>query len=146
MTIKFQYNKTSLQGIEKQFKMRVRALPTIKNKESALRIEVKKAKDEVNRLELILLKKLEDYHSMASLWGEFDTSLIRVKDVNMAMKKIAGVKTPIFEEVEFDIVPFSIFSKPKWYLDGMKLVKELAAIGIEREFFWQKVILLDYAR
>ncbi|MCX6239563.1 MAG: V-type ATP synthase subunit D [Bacteroidia bacterium] len=146
MTIKFQYNKTSLQGLEKQFKMRVRALPTIKNKESALRIEVKKAKDEVNRLELILLRKLGDYHSMASLWGEFDTSLITVKDVNMAMKKIAGVKTPVFEGVEFDIVPFSIFSKPKWYLDGMKLVKELAAIGIEREFFWQKVILLDYAR
>ena len=146
MTIKFQYNKTSLQGLEKQFKMRVRALPTIKNKESALRIEVKKAKDEVVRLDEILQNKLENYHSMASLWGEFDTSLIRVKDVKMAMKKIAGVKTPVFEGVEFEIVPFSIFSKPKWYLDGMKLVKELAAIGIEREFFWQKVVLLDYAR
>ena len=49
--IKFQYNKTSLQGLDKQLKMRVRALPTIKNKESALRSEVKKAKqvaDEFN--------------------------------------------------------------------------------------------------
>ena len=44
MAIKFQYNKTSLQQLEKQLKVRVRALPTIKNKESALRIEVKKAK------------------------------------------------------------------------------------------------------
>jgi V/A-type H+-transporting ATPase subunit D len=146
MTIKFQYNKTALQGLEKQYKVRVRALPTIKNKESALRVEVKKAKDEVVRLDYILLKKLEEYHSMASLWGEFDTSLIRVKDVKLSMKKIAGVKTPVFEGVEFDMISFSIFSKPKWYLDGMKLVKELAMIGIEREFFWQKVILLDYAR
>lgn len=146
MTIKFQYNKTSLQGLEKQYKMRVRALPTIKNKESALRIEVKKAKDEVTRLDLILHKKMGDYHSMATLWGEFDTSLVKVKDVKLAMKKIAGVKTPVFEGVEFDVVNFSIFSKPKWFLDGMKLVKELATIGIEREFFAQKVLLLDYAR
>ncbi|MDR0230755.1 MAG: V-type ATP synthase subunit D, partial [Dysgonamonadaceae bacterium] len=40
MAIRFQYNKTSLQAMEKQLKVRVRALPTIKNKESALRLEV----------------------------------------------------------------------------------------------------------
>ena len=33
--IKFQYNKTSLQQLEKQLKVRVRTLPIIKNKESA---------------------------------------------------------------------------------------------------------------
>ncbi len=146
MTINFQYNKTSLQGLEKQFKMRVRALPTIKNKESALRIEVKKAKDVVVRLDVLLQKKLDDYNSMASLWGEFDTSLVSVSDVKMEMKKIAGVKTPVFKGVEFDVASFSIFSKPKWFLDGIKLVKELAGIGIEREFFAQKVVLLDHAR
>ena len=47
MAIKFQYNKTSLQQLEKQLKMRERSLPTIKSKESALRIEVKRTKDEV---------------------------------------------------------------------------------------------------
>ena len=54
MAIKFQYNKTSLQQLEKQLKMRERSLPTIKSKESALRIEVKRTKDEVNKLELQL--------------------------------------------------------------------------------------------
>ena len=47
MAIKYQYNKTSLQQLEKQLKMRERSLPTIKSKESALRIEVKRTKDEV---------------------------------------------------------------------------------------------------
>ena len=45
MAIKFQYNKTSLGELGKQLKMRQTALPTIKSKESALRSEVKKAKD-----------------------------------------------------------------------------------------------------
>ena len=44
MAIKFQFNKTSLNDLNKQLKIRVNALPTLKNKESALRLEVKKAK------------------------------------------------------------------------------------------------------
>lgn len=51
MAIKFQYNKTSLQQLEKQLKIRVRTLPIIKNKESALRLEVKRCKTEAVELE-----------------------------------------------------------------------------------------------
>ena len=36
MAIKFQYNKTSLQQLEKQLKVRVRTLPIIKNKDCLL--------------------------------------------------------------------------------------------------------------
>ena len=62
MSIKFQYNKTSLQALEKNLNMRVRALPTIKNKESALRVEVKKAKDEIKSLEQEL--KTVSFHTI----------------------------------------------------------------------------------
>ena len=44
MAIKFQYNKTSLGEMRKKLQMRQRALPTIKSKESALRLEGKKAR------------------------------------------------------------------------------------------------------
>ncbi len=50
MAIKFQYNKTSLGELGKQLKMRQKALPTIKSKESALRTEVKRAKDSAQSL------------------------------------------------------------------------------------------------
>ena len=146
MALKFQYNKTSLQHLEKQLKVRVKALPTIKSKESALRVEVKRARDDVKRLDKLLEKKIREYDNMVLLWGEFDTSLIRIEDVRMVVKKIAGVKTPILEGVDFHIEKFSVFSKPNWYLDGMSLVKELATVGIEREFYHQKMILLENAR
>ena len=68
MAIKFQYNKTSLQQLEKQLKMRERSLPTIKSKESALRIEVKRTKDEVNKLELQLEREIQSYENMVALW------------------------------------------------------------------------------
>lgn len=146
MGVNFQYNKTSLQKLEKDLKMREKSLPTIKSKESALRVEVKRAKGDVKRLNQLLDDKIKEYDSMVALWGEFDHSLIRVKDVNMSVKKIAGVKTPILEGVEFEIESFSIFNKPKWFFDGIKVVKDLATIGIESEFFEKKSELLEYAR
>ncbi len=146
MAIKFQYNKTSLQQLEKQLKIRVRALPTIKNKESALRIEVKKAKDEMARLEDMLKQKISGYDRMIALWGEFDFSLISVQDVELSVKKIAGVKTPVLNKVIFSTKPFSVFNNPKWYLDGIALVKEIAAIAIEKEVYARKMHLLDRAR
>ena len=48
MAIKFQYNKTSLNNLGKQLKMRQKALPTLQNKESALRLEVRKASVSAN--------------------------------------------------------------------------------------------------
>ena len=146
MAIQFQYNKTSLQTLENQLKVRERALPTIKNKESALRLEVKNAKIESKRLADVLDEKLKAYEEMAKLWCEFDPSLITISDVKMSTKKIAGVKTPILEEVIFEIKEFSLFSSPTWFLDGIQILKELAQVGIEQEIFNYKVDALDYAR
>ena len=95
MAIKFQYNKTSLQQLEKQLKMRERSLPTIKSKESALRIEVKRTKDEVRALELQLEQEIQSYDTMMALWNEFRPELIQVKDVTLSSKKIAGA-WPVF--------------------------------------------------
>ena len=57
MAIKYQFNKTSLQQLEKNLKMRKRTLPIIKSKETALRLEVKKCKEEADALEKKLLSQ-----------------------------------------------------------------------------------------
>ena len=146
MAIKFQYNKTSLQTLNKQLKVRQRALPTIKSKESALRVEVKKAKDYAKELDRSLREKMEKYDSMLKLWCEFDADLLSIKDVQLSIKKIAGVRTPVLEKIEFELKEFSLFNKPAWFLDGVQILKKLVKVAIEREFFYSKMRLLDYAR
>lgn len=146
MAIQFQYNKTSLQALEKNLKMRVRALPTIKNKESALRMEVKKAKDDIKKLEEEIESRIASYDMMLALWGEFDTSLLSVEDVKMSVKKIAGVRIPVLDEVVYDIKPYSLFNSPKWFAEGLAQLKDLAQVGIEQEFYLHKLNLLEYAR
>jgi len=146
MAIKFQYNKTSQQALEKQLKVRERALPTIKSKESALRMEVTRNKDEVNKLEHHLEKEIQSYEYMAGLWKDFTPDLISVKDVGLSTRKIAGVVVPILTGVDFDVRLYSIFNNPSWTTDGIELLKGLARTGIEIEFSRMKLEMLEYAR
>lgn len=146
MAIKVQYNKTALQGLEKQLKVRERALPTLKNKESALRMEVKRARDKASALDQELLDQSQQYTRMSRLWGEFDHDLIRIKDVRLASKKIAGVFTPVLDEVIFDTGSLNGFNQPIWYADGVEIVRKLTGIAVEREVFLKKMDLLDFAR
>jgi V/A-type H+-transporting ATPase subunit D len=97
-------------------------------------------------LEEKLNSQIAGYESMYALWGEFDTSLVSLKGVQLGDKKIAGVKVPILLNIELEVKPFGLFSAPKWYFDGIKLLQGLAKTAVEREFVLAKLDLLDYAR
>ena len=146
MAIKFQYNKTSLQQIEKNLKMRQRTLPIIKSKETALRLEVKKCKEDDVALQKKLESQIGGYESMYALWGEFDPSLVALKDVEMSVRKIAGVRVPVLDNIRLEVKPFGLFSSPKWYFDGINLLQGLAKTAVEREFVLAKLQLLEHAR
>ena len=146
MAISFQYNKTALQTLDKQLKVRERALPTLKNKESALRVEVKRAKDKASDLAQQYNQQISLYDSMARLWGEFDQTLIRLSDVSLTSKKIAGVFTPVLEGIHFETDTTNLFNQPVWFAEGISIIRNIAAIAIEREVFLRKMELLDFAR
>ena len=146
MAIKFQYNKTSLNNLGKQLKVRQKALPTLQNKESALRIEVRKAKDYSDKLVADLEATRKRYDYLAALWNEFEPSLIRITDVDLVTAKVAGVKVPELKEIHYEILPFNAFAKPAWYADGVKILKELTRLGIESEICLHKSRILDYQR
>jgi V/A-type H+-transporting ATPase subunit D len=126
--------------------MRLRALPTIKNKESALRMEVKRAKDEASALEAKLEQEIQLYDKMLVLWNEFDATLIAVQDVQTSVRKVAGVRVPVLDGVLFAVRPYSMFNSPKWYPDGVAMLQTLARAGMEHEFCLMKIELLEHAR
>ena len=146
MAIKFQYNKTSLNELNKQLKTRIRALPTLKSKESALRLEVRKAKQRSEGLVEQLEAELKSYEYMARLWNEFEPGLISVTDVKLKTVKIAGVPVPSLDEVLFDVKDINLFTKPMWYADGVQILKNLAQMGIESEVYTEVSRILDYQR
>ena len=146
MAIKFQYNKTSLNELNKQLKVRTRALPTLKNKESALRLEVKKAKQRSDALLEQLAASLKEFEYLAGLWNEFEPGLISIQDVELETVKLAGVKIPELKELKYEVKEFDYFRKPLWYSEGVKILKDLALLGIESEICTEKSKILDYSR
>ena len=146
MAIKFQYNKTSLNNLGKQLKMRQNALPTLQNKESALRLEVRKAKADSERVVEELEASLQRYDYLAALWNEFEPGLISVKDVDLVTVKVAGVKTPALKEIHYEIAPFNAFVKPAWYADGVAILQELTRLGITSEVLLEKSRILEFQR
>ena len=146
MATKFQYNKTALNELDKKLKARTRALPTIKSKESALRLEVKKAKGDAERMDAELEAKMQAMDGFARLFTEFKPDLIRVEDVQLETYKIAGVRIPRLKEIVFKEKEYPLFNAPLWYADGLGVLKELVRIGIESEIYTYKMNLLDDAR
>ena len=146
MAIKFQYNKTSLGDMEKQLKTRTKALPTIKSKESALRLEVKKSKKEEVDLANSIRNSLDSYSYIESLWGEFDVSLVEVKDVVLGFSKIAGVKLPYIERIDFTLKEYNLFTSPIWFSDGVELVKKMASEGLRHTLMAYVTDILEGAR
>jgi len=146
MNLKFQYNKTSLQSLNKQLQVRQRALPTLKNKESALRVEVKLAKLKTAEIEEALEQLIRRQDKDLKMWNEFDSSLVEVEKVLIDYKKIAGVKTPELNDVKFRIKDYNLFLSPKWFPEGIHIIEELMKLVIEKELSVKKMEMLEYAR
>lgn len=146
MAIKFQYNKTSLTNLGKQLKVRQNALPTLKNKESALRLSVLAAKKESESKIAELEETMRAYDYLSALWNEFKPSLIKVTDVDLETVKVAGIKTPRLKEIHWELAPVNVFASPAWYADGVQILKDLTRLGIESEVADCKRRILDYQR
>lgn len=146
MAIKFQYNKTSLTNLGKQLKIRQKALPTLKSKESALRMSVQVAKDAAERHSSELERIMKDYDYLAALWNEFEPGLIRITGIELTTVKVAGVKVPQLGEISYELKPFNAFVKPAWYADGVRILKDLTRIGLLSEVAQERRRILEFNR
>ncbi|MCQ2150662.1 MAG: V-type ATP synthase subunit D [Bacteroidales bacterium] len=146
MAIKFQYNKTSLTNLGKQLKVRQNALPTLKNKESALRASVIAAKANAEEHSRNFERMIQDYDYLAALWNEFEPGLISIKDVELKTVKVAGVKCPELGEITFELKDFNAFVKPAWYADGVRILKDLTYEGLEAEVALERRRILEFSR
>jgi len=126
--------------------MRQNALPTLKNKESALRLAVREAKADSLRVSDELTAKMDDYDYMAALWNEFNGDMIAIKDVELRVGKVAGVKVPELGEITYEIGAFNAFQSPAWFSDGVDILKGLSRLGLQSEVYGEKARILEFSR
>lgn len=146
MAVKFQFNKVSLQALQKELKVRQNALPTLKSKESYLRVTIKNQKSELADLEDQQKRRREEMASNDRLWAEFPSGLFRVASVETGEENVAGIRVPSLKEVRYEEGDFSAFLSPPWFVWGLKAAKELSRLAAEIETARRRITLLEYAR
>lgn len=145
MDIKYHFNKTSLQQLGRDLQVRMAALPTLHAKESALRAEVKRTKGAINELKAKLEEETVAAGDMERLWVEFP-DILKLKDLEVSSRNIAGVKIPEFEALEFKVDRFSLFNQPSWILSGIDILKRASQLRIRIKIRTEELNILEYAR
>lgn len=146
MALNFKYNKSALYELGEQLQVREKALPTLKSKEAALRVEIKRIKKKALEYELNLQKRVEEVQTLARLWVEFEEGLVQIKTASYQSKTIAGVKIPVLDKLEFKLEEISQYHKPDWFLDGIHILEELTRLGLLRDVSKRATQILEYAR
>ena len=146
MAIKYQFNKISMQSLNKQLKIRQNALPTIKSKESALRLTVKRQKETLRDLTESFQEKMDSLMGLTRLWSEFPEEIFSLKEIVLNIVKIAGVKTPELKQINYEVANFSRFSSPVWLNGGIVILKQITEIICQMEIAEKKLEILEYAR
>ncbi|WP_295162929.1 V-type ATP synthase subunit D [uncultured Brachyspira sp.] len=145
MALKFQYNKTALQSLRRQLSIREKALPTLKSKEAALRLEVRKITAEIELLKEEYQKLVKENQNYNGFWTDFP-EIVKIKKINSELKNIAGVKVYILSDIDFDIENVSLFNMPSWIRLAISMFERLMTIQIKIEMTEDRLNALAYAR
>ena len=145
MALKFQYNKTALQNLRRQLTIREKALPTLKSKEAALRLEVRKITAEIELLKEEYQKLVKENQNYNGFWTEFP-EIVKIKKINSDQKNIAGVKVSILSNIDFAIENVSLFNMPSWIRLAIIMFERLMTIQVKIEMTEARLNALAYAR
>lgn len=146
MAIRFQFNKTSMQQLQKQLKIRVSALPTLKSKESALRVTLKRQKEELDELQLHYHQEMNILKDNIALWAEFPFDIFSLRAIGLQSKKIAGVAAYELEKVNYQIQQISSFMSPAWLPAGVQVLKKMTELIAAIQIMEENLRILEYAR
>lgn len=145
MALKFQYNKTALQNLRRQLSIREKALPTLKSKEAALRLEVRKITAEIDLLKeeyQMIVKENQNYNGF---WREFP-QIVKIRNIISEQKNIAGVRVAILKNIDFALEQISLFNMPSWIRLAINMFERLMTIQIRIEMTEARLNALAYAR
>lgn len=145
MALKFQYNKTTIQELKKQLSIRQKALPILKNKETALRLEVKQRQKALQQSEEEMARLLQSVVSHSGFWVEMP-KLLFIDGLKVEEELIIGVRVPKIQHIGFKIADFSWWNYPAWIPAGIELLKEATALDFKIDMLRKQIGLLDIAR
>lgn len=141
-----EYNKIAIQEYRRKLAARRASLPTLKSKESSLRLAVQKLKEEVREGERKLEALVSEAGEYLEFWGEFPYNIYSLKAVVTRPARVAGVLVPVFDHVEWQVREYSRFNKPGWLATGIDHLRQISQAAAMLEIMRRQIALLEHAR
>lgn len=146
MALTYQFNRMAIQDLRRRLKARQTALPTLKNKETALRAAVLELRQRLQAAQREHEKQLAVMRQDIALWAEFPTYIFVIERIVSRVAKVTGIPYPEFVEIVWNTREFSKFNKPAWVTTGIRMIQELAAAEARIAITSQALEILEKAR
>jgi len=143
--MQYQLNRVALQKIQRDLAMRVRALPTLKAKETALRLELRKVESEISQLKGQLVDIKTANHENLPLWSEYP-GLLSIESLEITQRHVAGVKLDTIAGVRFSIVKAGLFQQRAWVVKGTDLLQDIIELHLRITTAEKNLTILGAAR
>ena len=145
MAIKFQYNRTTIQQFRKQLAIREKALPILKNKETALRKEEKDTMALLEKLQSAKEELAQQQQPFQPFWSEFP-HILTIENTGIYQKKVVGINVPEVDEVTFRLLDVSWWHYPAWVPSGITLLQKIITNDLQVRIKEEQRSLLNTAR
>ncbi len=145
MALKFHYNKTTIQQFRRQLSIRERALPILKNKETALRKEEKQTRKAMERLQQDKSEVEQALTPFAGFWTELP-KILTLDDPGVYYKKVVGVRVPEIRDISFKVADVAWWRYPAWVPAAIAMLKEVISLDIQIKVKSLQVEALNTAR
>lgn len=145
MALKFQYDKTTIQELNRQLSIRKKALPILQNKETALRKEIRNKQSDI----AVIIKQLKELKEIiagqANLWREMP-ELLFIEKAELKDTKIIGVKVRELSDIRFRIADFAWWRYPAWFPTGIEILKQVVSLELQIDVLQEQIHVLEEAR
>lgn len=129
MAEKIKLTKNELQKQQRDLKKFQRFLPTLQLKKQQLQIEVRKVEIQLMEKENELQRLIQQTHEWGVLFSDLHEQdwlkSIRVQRVHTTPANIAGVRVRLFDDIDFVVKKYSIFSTPSWFDAAFERIRQL---------------------
>jgi len=108
-------------------------------------MEVKKAGKGLEDKKRQLQDEMTKMEKVDKFWVEFP-GLIQIKNADVQIKNIAGVKIPVLSGVNYEVADYALFGQPAWVPTGVEILKRMVKLRVEIKITERQFMILNRAR
>ena len=128
-----------------------RYLPTLQLKKQQLQTVIRQIEGEIEEYKKAQQELISSLQNWISVFGEnssFDSlhtldNLVKIDTIKKGKGNIAGVEIPVFEDLTFKDISYSLFDYPLWVDSGIEALKKASSYDARVKTLQEQIDLLN---